>query len=74
MSQTVVELIQAKAGISAEQAQSAVDAVAEFLKEKLPEPVAGQIDNLLKADVSGMGDQVDNVMNTLGGLFGKKED
>lgn len=73
MSMTLVELIQEKAGISAEQAQTAVTTVASFLKEKLPEPIAGQIDGLLASDVSGAASQLGNLASGLGGLFGKKE-
>lgn len=73
MSQTLVELIQAKTGISADQAQKAVETVAGFLKEKLPAPIAGQIDGLLSGDVSAAAEQLGNLAAGLGGLFGKKE-
>lgn len=73
MSKTLVELIQEKTGISADQAQTAVNTVAGFLKEKLPAPIAGQIDGLLSSDVSAATDQLGNLAAGLGGLFGKKE-
>ena len=37
--------------------------VVEFLKEKLPEPIAGQLDAVLEGDLGGLGD--------LAGGFGK---
>jgi hypothetical protein len=53
----------------------AVRAVADFLKEKLPEPVAGQVDAVLSADVSGVAGAAESVIKGLGGLMGgeKKE-
>jgi hypothetical protein len=45
---TLVDLIREKTGVSAEQAQQAIDVVVGFLKEKLPEPIAAQVDTVLK--------------------------
>lgn len=73
MSKTLVQLIQEKTGISEEQAQGALNTVVGFLKEKLPEPIAGQIDGLVTSDVSAAADVLGGVATTLGGLFGKKE-
>ncbi len=64
----LIKMVTQKAGINADQATKAVETVVGFLKDKLPAPVAGQIDALLKGDVSGLGD----VAGKLGGLFGKK--
>jgi uncharacterized protein (DUF2267 family) len=61
----LIKLVSTKVGISEAQAKEAVEAVLGFLKDKLPAPVAGQIDALLKGD---MGD----VAGMLGGMFGKK--
>ena len=49
------------------QAKQAAEAVLEFLKDKLPAPLAGQLDGLLENP--GMADQAAGL---LGGLFGKK--
>ncbi|EFO78924.1 hypothetical protein OSCT_3219 [Oscillochloris trichoides DG-6] len=70
---TIVQLIQEKTGISEEQAQGALNTVLGFLKEKLPEPLAAQIDGLVSSDVSAASTVIDSVTSTLGGLFGKKE-
>lgn len=64
----LVKLVSDKAGISEDQAQEAVQVVLSFLKDKLPEPIAGQIDAALKGDLSGLGD----LAGGLGGLFGGK--
>jgi hypothetical protein len=63
----LVNLIVKKTGIPAATAQTVVNMVVDYLKQKLPAPVAGQIDGLL----SGSGN-VQNAGNVLGGLFGKK--
>ena len=60
----LIKLVTEKAHISEDQARAAVKTVLDFLKTKLPAPVAGQIDALL----SGGGD----IAGKLGGLFGKK--
>ncbi len=73
MSKTLVQLIQEKTGISEDQAQTALSTVVGFLKERLPEPIAGQIDGLISGDVSGSIDQLSSLAAGLGGLFGKKE-
>jgi uncharacterized protein (DUF2267 family) len=56
-----------KAGISEGQAKQAVEAVLAFLKDKLPAPVASQIEGVL----SGGGTPDLDVGEKLGGLFGK---
>jgi hypothetical protein len=62
----LVKLVSQKAGISEAQAKTAVDVVVKFLKQKLPQPIAGQIDTLLA------GGKIDDITKGLGGLLGKK--
>ena len=61
----IVKLVVQKTGISEEQARTAVTTVVNFLKQKLPAPIAGQIDGVLSG--SGVGD----ALKGLGGLLGK---
>ena len=63
----LVKLVSAKTGLPAEQAKVAVTTVLGFLKEKLPAPLAGQIDAL----IAGGGMPTD-LMSGLGGLLGNK--
>jgi hypothetical protein len=63
----LVKLVAERAGISPQQAETAVQTVAKFLKEQAPPPLAGQIDALLKGGASPQ-----DVAKTVGGLFGKK--
>lgn len=66
----VIKIVAQKAGISEEQAKTAVTTVADFLKKKLPEPMAGHVDDLLSMDISP--DVIGKIESGLGGLFGKK--
>lgn len=62
----LINMVAQRTGLAPEKAQAAVDTVAEFLKTKLPEPLAGQIDSALSGDTSGMMDAAKN----LGSKFG----
>jgi uncharacterized protein (DUF2267 family) len=64
----LIKLVSSKTGISEAQAKQAVEMVVSFLKDKLPDPIANQLDAVLKGDTSGLGD----LAGGLGGLFGKK--
>ncbi len=64
----LIKLVSDKVGIDEKQAEQAVEVVLSFLKDKLPEPIAGQIDAALEGDLSGLGD----LAGGLGGLFGNR--
>ncbi len=63
----LIKQVVAKTGISEEQARTAVQTVAAYLKEKLPAPVAGQVDAVLAGGTPNLGD----MGKSLGGLFGR---
>jgi hypothetical protein len=63
----LVKLVAERAGISPQQAETAVQTVANFLKEKAPPPIATQIDAILSGNASPQ-----DLAKTVGGLFGKK--
>ena len=65
----LVKLVSEKAGIPEEAARQAVETVIGFLKEKLPAPIAGQIDGILQNVDLG---QAGNLISGLGGLLGKR--
>ena len=67
----LVKLVSQKTGLSKDMAKVAVDTVVGYLKDKLPDPIAGQVDGVLSGagDVSDLG----SIAQNLGGLFGKKE-
>jgi len=62
----LVKMVADKVGIGEAQAKQAVEMTLSFLKDKLPEPLAGQLDAALEGDVSGLGD----LAGGLGKLFG----
>jgi hypothetical protein len=71
MNEIIQRLIE-RTGLPEDKAAVAVDTVVGFLKERLPSPVASQIDSLISGD-SGMADKLGGMGASLGGLFGKKE-
>jgi ribosomal protein L7/L12 len=64
----IIKLVSEKTGLSADQAKSAVETVVNYLKTKLPAPLAGQLDSLL----AGGGGQMGDIAKGIGGMFGKK--
>ena len=62
----LVNMIAQKSGLSSEMSKTVVDTVLGFVKNKLPAPIARQIDNVL-----GSGSTA-SVESALGGMFGKK--
>ena len=54
----IIKLVQEKAGLSEDQARTAVSTVVDFLKDKLPAPIASQVDGVISgAGASGVLDQ-----------------
>jgi len=59
----LVKLVAQKTGNSGAQARQAASVVLDFLKQRLPAPVASQVDGVLNNS---------SVEGAFGGLFGKK--
>lgn len=76
----LVKRISEKTGLPEAQAQSAAEAAIGFIKEKLPAPIAGQVDSYLGVGTSsgddgvgtssGGGDLMGQAQDMLGGMFG----
>jgi len=66
----LVKLVSQKTGLSEEMSRMAVQVVIGFLKEKLPAPIAGQIDSVLGG--AGAAKGVQDLAKGLGGILGKK--
>jgi hypothetical protein len=62
----LVKLVSNKTGLSEDKAQKAVEVVVGYIKDKLPAPIAGQIDGLLAGGVDAS-----DIAGAVGGLFGK---
>jgi len=70
------ELIQRvieRTGLPEDKAAAAVQTVIGFLKEKLPGPVASQLDGVAGGTGAGMTDKIGGVGSSLGGMFGGKD-
>ncbi len=65
----LVNLVAQKTGLSQDMAKVAVTTVIDFLKQRLPAPIAAQIDNVMK---TGQPANPGDVAKDLGGLLGKK--
>ena len=66
----LIKQVSAKTGISEEQARGAVTTVLGFLKDRLPEPIAGQLDNVV-AGGGGLAGGLGDIAGKVGGIFGK---
>ena len=74
----LIRQVAERTGISEAQAQTAVITVLGFIKGRLPEPLAGQLDGLLGGGTSGaegglaggLGGAAGDVLGGLGGLLG----
>ena len=65
----LVKLVAEKTGISTEQATTAVNTVMDFIKDKLPAGLQGQMDALLSG--SSFGDMAGGMKDKIGGMFNK---
>ena len=68
----LLKMVQEKTGLDVEQAKGAIEAVLGFLKDKLPEPIAGQLENLIGGDGEGLdiGDALGGLGDMAKGFFG----
>jgi hypothetical protein len=65
----LIKLVASKTGLPPEAAKLAVDTVLQFVKARLPAPLASQIDAVI-AGGGGLG-QAGDIAKGLGGLFNK---
>ncbi|XXX74377.1 hypothetical protein WMF30_42700 [Sorangium sp. So ce134] len=69
----LVRQVAEKVGISEDKARVAVETVVNFLKAKLPPPLAAHVDTALSAAAPAIANlDVGSLAGSLGGLFGKK--
>jgi hypothetical protein len=65
----LIKLVSQKTGLSEEMSKQAVDVVLGYLKDNLPEPIAGRLDDVLSGKGAvGLGD----LAQGLGGILGQK--
>ncbi len=74
----LINLVAQRTGIPADKAQMAIQTVVGFIKEKLPAPIAAEVDNLMAGGTSGAGGmmgeigELGSLAKGLGGMFGKQ--
>ena len=66
----LIKQVTAKAGISEDQARTAVSTVLDFVKKRLPAPIAGQIENAMSGEGGGIGGTLGDMASKAGGLLG----
>jgi hypothetical protein len=70
----IVKQVATRAGISEDQARTAVSTVLGFLKDRLPTPIGGQLDSLTGQGAAAAGDAGDiasDLASKVGNIFGK---
>ena len=65
----LIKQVSERAGITEEQARTAVETVAEYLKERVPAPYSSYIDSFMSGGGGGKGGGLGGI---LGGMFGNK--
>lgn len=72
----LIKMIAGKFNLPEETAKTVVETVLGFLKTKLPEPIASQLEGLVSGQVSAAdlnkGGEGEGLLGKLSGLFGKK--
>lgn len=66
----LISQVATKTGISEAQARDAVTTVLGFLKDRLPEPLAGQLDSVVEGG-GGVAGSLGDIASKVGGIFGK---
>ncbi len=65
----LIKQVATKTGISLDQARTAVTTVIGFLKDRLPQPIAGQLDNVVGGGGEGGGGALGDIASKVGGIF-----
>jgi hypothetical protein len=64
----LIRMVSQRTGLPADQARQAAETVISFLKDKLPAPLASQLDSVVNG--GGSGNNLGNIASGLGGMFG----
>jgi uncharacterized protein (DUF2267 family) len=62
----LIEQLKSRVGLNDDQAQSSIQTVLEFLKQRLPAPVASQLDSAVS------GGAAEGIKDKIGGILGRK--
>ncbi len=67
----IIQRLMERTGLPQDTAMSAVETVLGYLKEKLPGPVASQIDNVMGGEQAGSSG-IGGIASGIGDMFGKR--
>jgi hypothetical protein len=73
----IIRQVAGRAGISEDQARTAVETVLGYLKKALPGSVAGQLDTVVGGGAGAVGDltsRAGEIVGGLGGMLGGKKE
>lgn len=65
----LIKQVVSRTGISEDQARTAVTTVLGFVKDKLPAPIASQIDSAISGEGGGVGGSLGDLASKAGGLL-----
>lgn len=71
MQQQLIQQLSQRVGIPPDKAETAINTVVGYLKERLPGPVGSQLDKLVSGE-EGQGSVLSQAAQSLGAMFGKK--
>ena len=71
MQQQLIQQLSQRVGIPPDKAEAAINTVVGYLKERLPGPVASQLDKLVSGE-EVQGGVLSQAAQSIGGMFGKK--
>lgn len=72
--QELINQVAQRTGIPADKAQTAVDTVVGYLKQRLPNPVSSQLDNAVSGKSGGEGGGLgEAARSAAGGMFKKEQ-
>jgi hypothetical protein len=67
----LIEQVKSRVGLNDQQANSAVQTVIGFLKQRLPSPIASQLDGAISGSAS-QGGMMEGAKDKIGDMLGKK--
>lgn len=66
----LIKTVSERTGLPEDKARDAAQAVLDFLKEKLPEPIASKLEGFVEGQGDAIGDAIGDATDKLKGLFG----
>lgn len=66
----LIQQVSQRTGLPADKARQAAEAVIGFLKDRIPGPMAAQLDSLIGGKAGGGTGGLGNIGSALGGMFG----